>query len=220
VIGLSLAPQCEWVRCSDANPPHAAFEASRQLLPPATRPRITYAVGSAAERLADAAGANVAVVDPPRKGLDPPLLDALCALRLATPDTRTSGASFCAGITTLVYISCGFPALAREATRLLESGWTVTGQRATAHVLFPGANHIETVVVFERPGLPSSDVDVSVLDDGPPHPDSSSGTSRPPSRRAGSREARRRRDPSTPRGRRLAARRKRAAAPPDGSGLG
>eukprot|EP00962_Isochrysis_galbana_P001047 scaffold271_cov112-Isochrysis_galbana.AAC.3 len=34
--------------------------------------------GAVGERLADAAGTDVAVVDPPRKGLDPLLLDALC----------------------------------------------------------------------------------------------------------------------------------------------
>jgi hypothetical protein len=144
VLGLSLAPHAAWVRCSDVNPPHEAFEASRELLPAHVQPRVSYAVGSAAERVRDARGADAAVVDPPRKGLDPPLLAALCAAPAA------GGA--CAALRTLVYVSCGFPALTRDADALLTAGWRVRGSAATAHVLFLGANHIETVVCFERGG--------------------------------------------------------------------
>ena len=144
VLGLSLAPHAAWVRCSDVNPPHEAFEASRDLLPAHVQPRVSYAVGSAAERVSDARGADAAVVDPPRKGLDPPLLAALCAAPAA------GGA--CAALRTLVYVSCGFPALTRDADALLAAGWRVRGGAATAHVLFLGANHIETVVCFERGG--------------------------------------------------------------------
>ena len=144
VLGLSLAPHAAWVRCSDVNPPHEAFEASRDLLPAHVQPRVSYAVGSAAERVSDARGADAAVVDPPRKGLDPPLLAALCAAPAA------GGA--CAALRTLVYVSCGFPALTRDADALLAAGWRVRGGAATAHVLFLGANHIETVVCFERCG--------------------------------------------------------------------
>lgn len=144
VLGLSLAPHAAWVRCSDVNPPHEAFEASRELLPAHVQPRVSYAVGSAAERVSDARGADAAVVDPPRKGLDPPLLAALCA--------APAGGGACAALRTLVYVSCGFPALTRDADALLAAGWRVRGDVATAHVLFLGANHIETVVCFERGG--------------------------------------------------------------------
>ena len=144
VLGLSLAPHAAWVRCSDVNPPHEAFEASRELLPAHVQPRVSYAVGSAAERVSDARGADAAVVDPPRKGLDPPLLAALCA--------APAGGGACAALRTLVYVSCGFPALTRDADALLAAGWRVRGGVATAHVLFLGANHIETVVCFERGG--------------------------------------------------------------------
>ena len=72
------------MRCSDANPPHAAFEASRRLLPPHVAGRVTYAVGRAGDRVADALGAGLQlqlhrhasgvakpellVTDPPRVG--------------------------------------------------------------------------------------------------------------------------------------------------------
>ncbi|KAL1519823.1 hypothetical protein AB1Y20_023329 [Prymnesium parvum] len=146
VLGLSLARRAEWVRCSDINPPYEAFHASRELLPPRCRGRVSYAVGAAADRLADAVGADVAVVDPPRKGLDAELRDALC--------DRSEGAP-CAGLHTLVYVSCGFPALMSDVDALLAAGWRIRGQKAMAHILFVGANHIETVVVFERSLNPS-----------------------------------------------------------------
>ena len=58
--------------------------------------------------------------------------------------------SACAELRTLVYVSCGFQALAQDADRLFKAGWRVRKNEATAHVLFTGANHIETVVVFDR----------------------------------------------------------------------
>ena len=143
VLGLSLAADAAFVRCSDVNPPREAFEASRALLPADARDRVSYAVGAAKERLDDAVGADVALVDPPRKGLAPELLAALC------DDPRRGGP--CASVRTLLYVSCGFPALTHDLDALLAAGcWRVRGDAATAYVLFTGANHIETVVVFDR----------------------------------------------------------------------
>ena len=148
VLGLSLAADAAFVRCSDVNPPREAFEASRALLPADARDRVSYAVGAAKERLDDAVGADVALVDPPRKGLAPELLAALC------DDPRRGGP--CASVRTLLYVSCGVPALTHDLDAPLAAGcWRVRGDVATAHVLFPGANHIETVVVFDREPAPS-----------------------------------------------------------------
>ena len=124
------------MRCSDVVPPGEAFEASKALLPAESRGRVTYAVGAAAERLEDARGAETAIVDPPRKGLDAALLKAL-----AEPE----GSGPCAGLTTLIYVSCGFPALRTDADALLAAGWTIQASSAAAHILFYGANHIESV---------------------------------------------------------------------------
>ena len=224
VLGLSLAPTCEWVRCSDVNPPHEAFEVSRQLLPAHTRERVSYAVGAAAERVEDAHGASAAIVDPPRKGLDSGLLEALCC--------SAGGSSMaCAGLTTLVYVSCGFPALMRDADALLSAGWRVRGDEACAHILFPGANHLETVVVFERGEMAEEDEAVTgeavaaaaqQQQKRRQQPATSSTKRRPSSsssERGGAGGARpkffRARDPNSPRARRLAAKRRsksRAAA--------
>jgi len=51
---------------------------------------------------------------------------------------------------TLIYVSCGFDALASDCDRLLKgnAGWKL--ESATGYVLFPGTNHVETVAVFKR----------------------------------------------------------------------
>ena len=236
VLGLSLAPDAEWVRCSDVHPPHAAFAASRLLLPPEHRDKVTYAVGAAGSRVDDANGADTALVDPPRKGLDATLLDALCEDPQASlthggdaGDVRAS-ANPCAGLATLIYVSCGFPALARDADALLASGWRVRDSTATAHILFPGADHIETVVVFEREpsssrGHPPAATGDADEPKGTQRPRAEGGadssSSRPkaktsPAERKGRRTERGERgerptrDANTPRARRLAANKRRA----------
>ena len=75
-------------------------------------------------------------VDPPRKGLEPSLLHYLAS---SSPPT----------LTRLLYLSCGFPALTRDTAALLGGGrWRLAS--AQAYLFFPGADHIETLAVFER----------------------------------------------------------------------
>jgi tRNA/tmRNA/rRNA uracil-C5-methylase (TrmA/RlmC/RlmD family) len=108
-------------------------------LPGEVRARVRVLPGSAglaAERLT---GSEVVLVDPPRKGLDAPLLAQL----LKTPVPR------------LVYVSCGLPALLREAAELLDSSkYRLAALQAFA--LFPYTEHIETLAVFEASGAPPS----------------------------------------------------------------
>jgi tRNA/tmRNA/rRNA uracil-C5-methylase (TrmA/RlmC/RlmD family) len=125
-------------------------------------PSVTYTVASAASALysGQALGADVLIVDPPRKGLDEPLLKQLCMpMNKNQPYTETTVAlsdipnhliNWANDVRTLIYVSCGFDALARECDQLLKSnaGWEI--ESATGYVLFPGSNHVETVVVFRR----------------------------------------------------------------------
>lgn len=150
-IGLALRPKCARVRCSEANP-NAADGFARALADQDRRlPRLKRAVPvrfralDAADAIrADAAGADVLVVDPPRKGLCPEVLDALL-------DPAPDG--FAASVERLVYVSCGFDALQRELGLLLKSQlWTLA--HAEAHVLFPGSDHVETLAVFDRAPAP------------------------------------------------------------------
>lgn len=116
------------------------FEATRQRLadefgldPSLARLHITPA--GSPEGLAAMEGADVVVVDPPRKGLEPELLQALASGKGSTQR--------------LIYLSCGFKALMRDADSLLAGGkWRLVD--ATAFLFFPGTDAIETLAVFDR----------------------------------------------------------------------
>lgn len=126
------------------------------------RTSVTYTVASAASALysGQALGADVLIVDPPRKGLDEPVLKQLCMpINKNQPYTETAAElsdlpnhliNWANDVRTLIYVSCGFDALARECDQLLKSnaGWEL--ESATGYVLFPGSNHVETVVVLRR----------------------------------------------------------------------
>ena len=79
--------------------------------------------------------ADLVIVDPPRKGLDPEVVDALCQGN---------------NLKTLIYVSCGFDAFVRDFQSLTTRGnWHLT--RAEGHILFPGSDAIETLALFLRP---------------------------------------------------------------------
>lgn len=125
------------------------------------REKTSYVVASAKNALYDgqALGADVLIVDPPRKGLEPEVLDELCKPfnskqdfvetkdLLTMPENRVNWTN---DVKTLIYVSCGFEALARDCERLLRSngGWMLDS--ATGYVLFPGSDHVETLAVFRR----------------------------------------------------------------------
>ena len=60
-------------------------------------------------------------------------------------------------VTALIYVSCGFDALARDTDAILaaNAGWKLVS--ATGYVLFPGSNHLETVAIFRRDGREQDD---------------------------------------------------------------
>jgi tRNA/tmRNA/rRNA uracil-C5-methylase (TrmA/RlmC/RlmD family) len=101
----------------------------------------------------------VLIVDPPRKGLEEQVLVELCkpfnpdqpfaesSSLLAMDDARTN---WCNDVTMLVYVSCGFEALARDLDRLLSSPGAWILESATGYVLFPGSDHVETLAVLKR----------------------------------------------------------------------
>ncbi len=75
---------------------------------------------------------DVLLVDPPRSGLDPRVLDAILA--------RDPG--------TLAYVSCDPSMLARDVRRLVEGGYSL--KQVTPFDLFPQTYHIESISIFER----------------------------------------------------------------------
>jgi len=71
------------------------------------------------------------IVDPPRTGMSREALDGTCQLRARR----------------LIYVSCDVATLARDARRIVDSGYRIA--QADAFDLFPNTPHVETVVVFE-----------------------------------------------------------------------
>ena len=123
--------------------------------------RISYMVKDASGALKEgqALGASILIVDPPRKGLDDDVLFELSkpfnpsqpfveSSRLLTISDQS--VNWTNNVEKLIYVSCGFDALARDCERLLSSagGWTL--ESAAGYVLFPGSNHVETLCIFKR----------------------------------------------------------------------
>jgi 23S rRNA (uracil1939-C5)-methyltransferase len=75
--------------------------------------------------------ADIAIVDPPRAGLDKNALDALIKLKPAV----------------LAYVSCDPATLARDAARLISGGYRL--KQVTPFDLFPQTYHIESISIFE-----------------------------------------------------------------------
>ena len=78
---------------------------------------------------------DVIVVDPPRKGLAPEVIDAMVTM---APER-------------IVYVSCDPATLARDVKLFSERGYALT--RAEAFDLFPRTFHVESVVLMSRAGL-------------------------------------------------------------------
>ena len=77
-------------------------------------------------------GVDVIVVDPPRKGLSPDVIDAMVTMSPAR----------------IVYVSCDPATLARDVKLLTEQGYALT--HAEAFDLFPRTFHVETVVSLSQ----------------------------------------------------------------------
>ena len=143
-LGLSLLARglCRQLTAIEVVPGVAeAFDAAVSRLPAHMQDRaamhVADAGGADALAILAASGADVVVVDPPRKGLDTPLLQALCdPHRLAS-------------VRRLLYVSCGFKALQRDAVALRKHGWALEREPACWQ-LFPGTDALETVVHFVR----------------------------------------------------------------------
>jgi tRNA/tmRNA/rRNA uracil-C5-methylase (TrmA/RlmC/RlmD family) len=102
-------------------------------LPENDAAKVGVLAGPAAAFAREVERADIVLADPPRKGLDPELLDAL----LRTPPAR------------FVYLSCGLASFLDQAERLLDSGkFALTALELFA--LFPFTEHVETLAVFDR----------------------------------------------------------------------
>ncbi len=90
----------------------------------------SYHFGDAKSAIPLLESADCVILDPPRKGIDPVLLESLKSFK-----------------GTLIYASCDFQSFSRDAKILLESGWSL--QKGKGYLLFPGTNHVETLALFD-----------------------------------------------------------------------
>ena len=95
-------------------------------------PRLRAHVQGVEDYLASRRGApaRTLLVDPPRTGISKDAMEAITAYAASR----------------IVYVSCDPPTLARDARRLLDSGYTLVSIRAFD--LFPNTPHVETLAVF------------------------------------------------------------------------
>lgn len=137
-IGLNLIDLVSSLVSSDENPNNVAcFQGcvADAAWPEEVKSRATYVGKNATDMIArkHLADADVLVVDPPRKGLEEPVLSALTA-NGKLPKL-------------VAYVSCGFDAFRRDCDALVGSGrWTL--EHAEGHLLFPGSDAIETLAFF------------------------------------------------------------------------
>ena len=129
-IGLGLLGRSRAVHFNERSPDGlAGLKAGLAARPAEEQQRAKISPGAAGERLDAMRGADVVIVDPPRKGLDAELLDAL-----ATAPPRQ-----------LIYLACGLPALLREL-EVLDRPGGLRLRGVEAFDFFPYTGHLETLV--------------------------------------------------------------------------
>ena len=133
-ITLCMARKAKWVWGAEIVP-EAIFDAKQN----AAENKVLNAeffcadANEAAERMQrDGVRPNVIVVDPPRKGLAPEVVETTVKMQ---PER-------------IVYVSCDPATLARDVKKFEQLNYTV--KRAAAVDMFPGTYHVESVVLMSR----------------------------------------------------------------------
>jgi len=135
-IGLGLLARSTEIRFNERSPDGlAGLESGLAERPAEERARARILRGAAGDCLEGLSDADLVIVDPPRKGLDAPLLEALAS----SPPRR------------LIYLACGLPAMLRDLEMLKgRSGLRMAG--IEAFDFFPFTQHIEALVWLDRDG--------------------------------------------------------------------
>jgi len=133
-LGLGLLARVTRLDCNEwAAPGLAGLARGIAERPPTERAKVRVFAGRAGGHAALADEADVVVVDPPRRGLEPALLARLAS----DPPAR------------LIAVACGLDAFERECAALLAGGRLALAE-LQAFDLFPFTEHVETVARFER----------------------------------------------------------------------
>jgi 23S rRNA (uracil1939-C5)-methyltransferase len=132
-IGLGLAARGRPIVFNEVSPGSlAGLRLGLSGLPEHRATVVPGRAGDAVSVLGEVGTDVTAIVDPPRKGLDGPLLDAL-----------SQGAA-----RRLLYLSCGLDSLERD-TALLQAG-ALRLTSLAGYPYFPFTEHVETLACFER----------------------------------------------------------------------
>jgi 23S rRNA (uracil1939-C5)-methyltransferase len=132
-IGLSVIDRARELRLNESSP-HGlnGLEQGLAGLEAVQRAKVILWPGPAGAMQDAAAGADVVIVDPPRKGLDPELAQGLAE----RPPER------------LLYVSCALDSLREDILRLTSERLRLVG--LAVFDMFPYTAHVETVARFER----------------------------------------------------------------------
>jgi 23S rRNA (uracil1939-C5)-methyltransferase len=133
-IGLSILASVGEIRMNEVSA-HSlrGLELGLAELDPADQAKISIIPGSAGAARLAAAGTQVVIANPPRKGLESELTEYLSD----NPPER------------IVYVSCGLDSFRNDAARLTSRGKLRLGA-LNAFNLLPFTEHVETVARFER----------------------------------------------------------------------
>ena len=135
LLSLALAKHGADVTGIEENPA-AAGDARASAKASGLENRTRFATGPAESLVRDLQREKrpfAVVLDPPREGCDPRVIDAVSQL---SPER-------------IVYVSCDPQSLARDLAQFERAGWETT--RIEPLDMFPHAFHLETVAVLERP---------------------------------------------------------------------
>jgi tRNA/tmRNA/rRNA uracil-C5-methylase (TrmA/RlmC/RlmD family) len=133
-IGLSVLARVSEIRMNEVGA-HSlrGLDLGLAQLDAASRAKISVVPGPADAACLAAAGSDVVIADPPRKGLDPELTEYLGE----RPPER------------FVYVSCGLESLLNDTAQLTSRG-KLRLRALNAFNLLPFTEHVETVACFER----------------------------------------------------------------------
>lgn len=134
-IGLSVAKKASSVLFVEREKSSEHyFLLAKEKLSPHIQKKLSFFIASSAEQLNLLEGADVCIVDPPRKGLETRVREAII-------DSQS--------LTKLFYISCHFDSFRKDCEAILASDkWRLID--ATSYLFFPGTNHIEIFAIFEK----------------------------------------------------------------------
>jgi 23S rRNA (uracil1939-C5)-methyltransferase len=133
-IGLSVLDQVGLIRLNEVSPQSLqGLQLGLMDLTASLRAKVEVVAGAAETATEAARGSQLVIVDPPRKGLDPQLRQALAG----EPPEQ------------LIYVSCSLSSFLNDV-RLLQAAGNLQLSELNAFNMMPFTDHVESVARFQR----------------------------------------------------------------------